>query len=146
MSKATEDAGRFGSGLSEGLGADGLLRAFEAACRSEARAEAAADVWECVAEQVAAGDLREAWDCLARTFDGDERAAVAVLGLVQWLINTGRLAAKHGLDEEDHELSPDCCDQLDAECIGVRLSSGHGTLWIEAPNVRVQPEHPAQQE
>ena len=124
-----------GLGCNEGLGADALLQAFLAAAKREARDAVESDVWDVVAEKVAEGDMSIAWGALTSQL-GDERHAVtAVLGLLEWLIGSGRVTAEHGVGEAGIALPATCCEQMTAECIGIRLSNPHGTLWLEAPNV-----------
>lgn len=124
-------------GLSEGLGADALLQAFAAATKREAREVAEADVWDAVAEKVADGDMANAWEALTFRLGDERRAVTAVLGLLEWLIGNGHVAAEHGVGGAGIALPAKCCEQMDAECIGIRLSGQHGTLWLEAPNVKL---------
>ena len=121
--------------LADGLGADALLKEFAAATKREAREEAESDVWDAVAEKVADGDMGNAWETLKLRLGDERRAVTAVLGLLEWLIRSGRVAAEHGVGEEAIALPAKCCEQTDAECIGIRLGGPHGTLWLEAPNV-----------
>jgi hypothetical protein len=112
--------------------ADALLQAFIAVTKREAREAAECDVWHAVAEKVAEGNMATAWDALTFRLGEEKHAVTAVLGLLQWLINTGRVAAEHGFDDANAALPSTCCEQMDAECIGIRLAKKHGTLWLEA--------------
>jgi hypothetical protein len=122
---------------SDGLGADALLQAFVAATRLDAREAAESDVWGAVAEKVADGDMATAWAVLTLRLGDEGRAVTAVLGLLQWLICSGRVAAKQSVDDADIALPATCCEQLDAECIGIALSDPDGILFLEAPNDEV---------
>ena len=130
----TDKATMAALGSTEGLGADELLSAFVAATQREALDAAESDVWGAVADKVAEGDMATVWAVLKLRLGDARHAVTAVLGLLEWLIGSGLVAAEHGVDETAIALPATCCQQMDAECIGIRLSKAHGTLWLEAPN------------
>lgn len=122
--------------LSDGPSAAELFAALLEATKREAKEEAESDLWGDFAEKIASGDMRTAWRAMTDGLEGEGNALDAVLGLVQWLFNTGRLQATHGVAGVDVDLPAESFEQFDEQCISARLGPGHGTLYLQTPNYR----------